>query len=193
MVVMKRQHRPWATRMQEQLGCYDASVQTNVSGVTNISRATNIAAVERVVEAYDRLHRLLAPLHAADLLDLDLTLAQLKTLYVASTTGPIRMSRLAVRLGTALSTTSGVVDRLVQVGLLQRLEDPSDRRQVLVQATPVAVARLDNINELGRERLRELLESIPTADDLAIIERAIELLTDAATRQSADETTEEYE
>jgi DNA-binding MarR family transcriptional regulator len=149
--------------------------------------------VERVVEAYDQLHLLLAPLHAPDVLDLNLTLAQLKTLYVAEAAGPIRMSELAVRLGTAVSTTSGVVDRLVQLDLLERLEDPADRRQVLVRPTPLARARLDNINALGRERLRELLASIPSEADLATIERAIRLLADAVSRQSAQAISEDYE
>lgn len=137
--------------------------------------------------AYDRLHRLLAPMHASDLLDLDLTVGQLKTLYVAAAAGPIRMSELAVRLGTAASTTSEVVERLVQLELLERTDDPSDRRQVLVRATPGARERLDRINELGRDRLRELLVTLPGADDLATIERAIHLLTEAAARQLPDD------
>ncbi len=137
--------------------------------------------------AYDRLHRLLAPMHASDLLDLDLTVAQLKTLYVAAAAGPIRMSELAVRLGTAASTTSEVVERLVQLELLERIDDPSDRRQVLVRATPGARERLDRINELGRDRLRELLVTLPGAEDLETVERAIHLLTEAAARQLPDD------
>ncbi|HEX6129672.1 MAG TPA: MarR family transcriptional regulator [Candidatus Limnocylindria bacterium] len=144
-----------------------------------------------MVEAYDRLHRLLAPMHASDVLELDLTIAQLKTLYVAAMAGPIRMSELAVRLGTAVSTTSGVVDRLVQLDMLERLDDSSDRRQVLVQATPEARQRLDRINELGRGRLRELLASLRDADELATVERAIKILTDAAARPPRPTDTEE--
>jgi DNA-binding MarR family transcriptional regulator len=140
------------------------------------------ADVARAVAAYDRLHQLLAPAHASDVVDLDLTLAQLKALYVIAATGPIRMGRLAVRLGTALSTTTGVVDRLVQLEMVERGEDPSDRRQVLVRATAFATGRLDAINELGRERLHRLLSSMETADDLAVVERAIDLLTDAVAR-----------
>lgn len=144
-----------------------------------------------MVEAYDRLHRLLAPMHASDVLELDLTIAQLKTLYVTAMAGPIRMSELAVRLGTAVSTTSGVVDRLVQLDMLERLDDPSDRRQVLVQPTPEARQRLDRINELGRGRLRELLASLREADELATVERAIKILTDAAARSPRPTDTEE--
>jgi DNA-binding MarR family transcriptional regulator len=156
--------------------------------------APNDEAIARTVAAYDRLHRLLAPAHTSDVLDLELTLAQLKTLYVAAATGPIRMGDLAVRLGTALSTTSGVVERLVQVGMLERFEDPADRRQVLVRATEVAQRRLDAINELGRERLHELLARMKTADDLATVERAIELLTEAVAAQlDTEDETEDYE
>jgi DNA-binding MarR family transcriptional regulator len=156
--------------------------------------APNQQAVAEVVAAYDRLQRLLAPAHASDLVDLDLTVAQLKTLYVTAASGPIQMGALAVRLGTALSTTSGVVDRLVQLGLIERLEAPSDRRQVLVRATDVALARLDAINELGRARLRELLAGMRSADDLAVVRRAVELLTEAVARQlSTEGTTEDTE
>ena len=139
-----------------------------------------------MVEAYDRLHRLLAPMHASDVLELDLTIAQLKTLYVAAMAGPIRMSELAVRLGTAVSTTSGVVDRLVQLDMLERLDDPSDRRQVLVRATPQARQRLDRINELGRGRLRELLASLRDPRDLATVEHAIQILTDAVATEERE-------
>jgi DNA-binding MarR family transcriptional regulator len=156
--------------------------------------APNQQAVAEVVAAYDRLQRLLAPAHASDLVDLDLTVAQLKTLYVTAASGPIQMGALAVRLGTALSTTSGVVDRLVQLGLLERLEAPSDRRQVLVRATDTALARLDAINELGRARLRELLAGMRSGEDLAVVRRAVELLTEAVARQlSTEGTTEDTE
>jgi DNA-binding MarR family transcriptional regulator len=150
--------------------------------------------VALAVAAYDRLHRLLAPAHASDVIDLDLTVAQLKALYVTAATGPIQMSQLAVRLGTALSTTSGVIDGLAQLGLVERLEVPGDRRQVLVRATDVGSARLDAINELGRERLHRLLSSMRTAEDLATVKHAIELLTEAVARLMAtEERTEEHE
>jgi DNA-binding MarR family transcriptional regulator len=136
-----------------------------------------------VVTAYDRLQHRLAPLHATDLLDLNMTLPQLKTLYVAAAAGPMRMGDLASRLGTALSTTSEVVDRLVHLGVLERIVDPADRRQVLVQATDDARMQLDNINELSRERLRELLAEVPTPRELATIERAIGLLSAAVARR----------
>jgi len=130
--------------------------------------------------AYDVFHRQMSALHAPELLELNLTLAQLKAVYLVAATGPIRMSALAVQLGTAISTTSGVVDRLVHAGLLARSEDPADRRHVLVHATPVALRQLEEISELGRDRMRELLDRLPSINDIEIVESAVRLLADAA-------------
>lgn len=113
-------------------------------------------------------------------MELSLTLAQLKALYLVASSGPMRMSEVADRLGTAASTTSGVIDGLVQLELVERLEDPADRRQVLVGATPAAAERLEDFSELGHRRIRDLLAHIQSPDDLVTIERAIDLLADAA-------------
>lgn len=130
--------------------------------------------------AYGRFHTWISRLHAPHFVELTLTLAQLKTLYLVSAAGPMRMSAVAEQLGTAPSTTSGVVDGLVGLGLLERFEDPADRRQVLVRATPAARERLSDFSELSLTRLRELLARIGTERDLAAIEHAINLLADAA-------------
>jgi DNA-binding MarR family transcriptional regulator len=140
----------------------------------------NDAAIERVVAAYGRFHGWISRLHAPHFIELNLTLAQLKTLYLVSAAGPMRMSAIAEQLGTAPSTTSGVVDGLVGLGLLERFEDPADRRQVLVRPTPAAEARLSDFSELSLTRLRELLARMGTERDLAAIEHAINLLADAA-------------
>lgn len=132
------------------------------------------------MQAYDTFHQRVAALHAPEVVELDLTLAQLKAVYLVATTGPIHMSALAVQLGTALSTTSELVERLVGLGLLERREATTDRRQVLVSATPAAVARLEDLSELGRGRMRELLARLPGVEDLETVQRAIQLLADAA-------------
>ncbi len=132
------------------------------------------------MEAFERFHERITALHAPEMADVHLTLAQLKALYLVAATGPIRISTLAVQLGTAVSTTSGVVDRLVGMELLERVGSPADRRQVLVRATPEALRRLEEMSELGRERMRDLLVRLPTATDIETVARAVRLLTDAA-------------
>lgn len=136
--------------------------------------------------AYERFHAWITKLHVPHFLELTLTLAQLKTLYLVTAAGPMRMSEVAERLGTAPSTTSGVVDGLVQLALLERVEDPADRRQVLVRATPAAHETLEDFHDLSRTRLRELLARIGDERNLDVIEHAIDLLTDAAGSTAED-------
>lgn len=94
--------------------------------------------------------------------------------------GLLRMSEVAERMRTSASTASGVIDGLVHLGHIERVEDPADRRQVLVRATPAAREQLDHVHELGRGHLREMLEDVADVDDLTVIHRAIEILTAAA-------------
>ena len=166
---------------------YDPSVNPNNQDLPKDSAIPNDPA-ERVLDAFDALNARLSQLHVPHVLELSLTLAQLKALYLISALGPLRMSQVAEQLGTAPSTASGVVDGLVQLRLLKRMADPDDRRQVVVRATPAAVERLEDFRELGRSRLRELLARIHDTRDIATIERAINLLTDAVGHMTEDTT-----
>ena len=132
------------------------------------------------MQAYERFHLRIAALHAPEVVELDLTLAQLKAVYLVAATGPIHMGALSVQLGTALSTTSELVERLVGLGLLERRESATDRRQVMVSATSAALARLEDLSELGRGRMRDLLSRVPSLGDLETVRHAIQLLADAA-------------
>ena len=128
---------------------YNASGTPNYPEITNISSGPNEDLIGRVIAAYDRFYASIARLHAPHVIELSLTLAQLKALYLIASSGSMRMSEVAERLGTAASTTSEVVHGLVQLGLLERLEDPADRRQVLVRPTPAAAERLEDFSRAG--------------------------------------------
>ena len=136
--------------------------------------------------AFDDFQREISALHAPELIELSLTLAQLKAIYLVAASGPTRMTDLATRMGTAPSTTSGLVDRLVQLDLLDRFEDPSNRRQVLVRATPTAMEQIQAMSELNRDRLRMLLSRLESIEDIETIERAIRLMTAAASEMPTE-------
>lgn len=145
-------------------------------------------ATARIMDAFERFQGQIMRVHAPHLLELSLTLAQMRALYLVAAQGPMRMSEIAERLGTAASTTTGVVDGLVRLELLTRREDPNDRRQVVVRTTEAGRERLEDFHELGRGRLRDLLERIEDPHGLAAIEQALNLLTDAAQRLHEDTT-----
>lgn len=55
--------------------------------------------------------------------------------------GPRSAGELAAASGLTTGAITGVIDRLERAGFARREADPSDRRKVLVRATPEAVAR----------------------------------------------------
>ena len=69
-------------------------------------------------------------------MEIDLTIAQLRTLLVLAEEGPLVIGHIAQRLGIGLSTGGHLVDRLVQAGLAERAEDVDDRRRTLARLTP---------------------------------------------------------
>lgn len=145
------------------------------------------ADLERVVAIFDVLmHRLMAT-HAPELNMIELTMSQTKAMYLVIASGPMRMSELADRLHVTNSTATGQADRLVELGLLERHEDPADRRQVVVSATPDAEQILERFRELNSRRMREMLTRVD-ADDLPTVERALSIL-DAAVAAEASEAT----
>ncbi|WP_186567092.1 MarR family winged helix-turn-helix transcriptional regulator [Lawsonibacter celer] len=66
---------------------------------------------------------------------LELTFPQALVLTVLGDEGPVPISTLAERTGSANSTVSGVVDRLEKLGLAKRERSQTDRRVIYVSAT----------------------------------------------------------
>ncbi len=154
----------------------------NISSDTN--RQPSQAAIDAVVERYEALMHRLIEGHAPEFTEVGITMAQAKVLYVVMAAGELRMSELAARLGVGSSSASGLADRLVELGLLRRHDDPDDRRQVVVTTTPEAVALLERFRELDQRQLRALLVRLD-ADELALVDRSLELLHRAIDRAAA--------
>ena len=113
-------------------------------------------------------------------LRLDLTLPQVKALMVVGRDGA-RMSEVGRALGASASTATGIVDRLAERNLVERVRDERDRRAVLVRLTAEGRRTLDEIAALTNARMRPLLARL-TEEELEIVRRAMELLTAATGR-----------
>jgi DNA-binding MarR family transcriptional regulator len=144
------------------------------------------ATVERVLAEYEALMQRLAGTHAPEFLEIDVTMPQAKVLYLLRATGDLSMSDLVARLGVTLPTVSGIVDRLVEHGLVARRGNPEDRRRVFVGITPAGVALIDRFRDLNARQVRDLL-GILDDDDLAavraflaVLDRGIARLAEAA-------------
>lgn len=74
-----------------------------------------------------------------------LTMPQLIALMLLHHEGQLPITTLSQRLGLSLSATSAMVQRLVELGLVARTEDPSDRRQKQVALTPDGLTFVDKV------------------------------------------------
>lgn len=135
--------------------------------------------IERLLE---NLRVVMQALHAASSrqwLELELTMAQLKTLFTLCNAQPVTVSELAEWLGISAPTASYLVDRLVQAGLVDRAEDPADRRRTLVQLTAAGEELTRRLRQGNRDVLVPLLEQLDT-EDLEAFDRGLAALARAA-------------
>jgi len=110
-------------------------------------------------------------LHAADSAAwcaVDLTMPQLKALLLAHTPAGLSHGEIARALGVGLSTVTGIVDRLVEQGLVERHADPADRRLSRVRSTPAGADLLDGLWANHRERLALAIGGLGPQDRAAL-------------------------
>jgi DNA-binding MarR family transcriptional regulator len=94
---------------------------------------------------------------------LGLNVARYRALSVVARLAPIGMSELADYSAVDRTTMTRTVDQLVAAGLVERTTPPSDRRQVLLTATPAGMTAnseaLRAVYRLNRRALEPLDES----------------------------------
>ncbi len=109
---------------------------------------------------------------------LDLTIPQIKTLALLQHQGSLRMGNISTYLGTALSASTSIVDRLVDKELVERAQDPDDRRVVLCQLTEQGRESMEQFWRIGRMRILEVVERLEV-EQLETVVRGFELLCQA--------------
>jgi DNA-binding MarR family transcriptional regulator len=134
--------------------------------------------LRRVMAGHLALMQRLAEGHVPEFLEVDISMPQAKALYLVVAEGGLHMSSLALRLHVTLSTVSGLIDRLAENRLVSRHDDPADRRQVVVSATPEGEALIERFRELNERQLNALLEALDDRE-LLTVARALEALVRA--------------
>lgn len=109
------------------------------------------------------------------LFDSGLTMQQLRVLVVLAVDGPLPQGDLAHALGVGLATVTGLVDRLLARGLVERTEDPRDRRVRHAALSPEGTALLERIETAGQEMRARLLARVDL-DALRGLERGLAAL-----------------
>ena len=119
--------------------------------------------IETILQLTDKAFRELLPMVPKEWLRLDLTMPQLKVMFLLFIGGPSRMSEIATALDVSLATATGVADRLVERGILLREGHPEDRRVVICRLSEKGERLISGLWQLSRERAAELMSVLPSS------------------------------
>jgi DNA-binding MarR family transcriptional regulator len=77
--------------------------------------------------------------------------------------GDLPMSRVAELLDVSFSNATGIVDRMEERGLVERVRVPDDRRVVLVRIGESGIQALEEIEAVKQDRLQAILGHLDPA------------------------------
>jgi DNA-binding MarR family transcriptional regulator len=101
-----------------------------------------------------------------------ISMTHLHILWVLEHHGELPMSRLAELLDVSVSNATGLIDRMEERGLIERLRVPDDRRIVIVRPSVEGARIRDEIEALKQDRMRSILGRL-TPEQLGRIRLAI--------------------
>jgi DNA-binding MarR family transcriptional regulator len=128
-----------------------------------MTRPNRQTTIEGILKFADNIFRVLLPTVPREILDLDVTMPQLKMTFLLFMNGPMRMSDLASDLGVTLATATGLADRMVEREMVTRESQPDDRRVVLCRLSDSGHKAVSRIWESAGSRMQELLQAMDTA------------------------------
>ncbi len=111
--------------------------------------------------------------------DSGLSFSQVNTLMRLHFRGETDVSHIAGQLGVSNAAASQLVDRLVQMDLIVRQEDPQDRRIKRLALTPAGHALAEKLVNIRRGWLEKFTSSL-TPQQRENISSALQTMTDAA-------------
>jgi DNA-binding MarR family transcriptional regulator len=141
-------------------------------------------STEEALVAYRKLHRALLTSSADKWRDLDISMQQLRALFFLHDYEEASVGRLAELFGFGLPAASLLADRLVRAGYVERREDSTDRRRVLLSLTRVGLRLVTDLREGSHSVLRRWMSSL-SPEDLAALTHGWRALAEVASRHGA--------
>jgi DNA-binding MarR family transcriptional regulator len=93
----------------------------------------------------------------------DLSVAQLAALYVLDERMTLRVGDVATELALSLPTASRLIDDLVRQGLVDRKEDPTDRRARILSLAAKGRAFIAKSSEARMTTMASVAADVPTS------------------------------
>lgn len=118
------------------------------------------ALIDATMQAVHQIARSVWALSSSHPVLADRSPAQIRALGFLSRNKEQTVGELAEMMGVTISTASGLVDKLVDNGLVERSTNPDDRRQVLIRLAPAAIEMNAQIKEIRRRQVLSAVDSL---------------------------------
>ena len=118
---------------------------------------------ERII---DGLHDIIAGFRCAGtgrLVKAGVSMTHMHVMWLLQHHGDLPMSRVAELLDVSFSNATGIVDRMEERGLVERVRVPDDRRVVLVRIAPGGFEAIEKIEAVKQDRLGAILGHLDVA------------------------------
>jgi len=125
--------------------------------------------IERIAQLYPVIMRVMGRIRSIVHDGMDLTYNQYKMLLTIYDKGNCTLNALARELRIAMSSASGMVDRLVNQGFVYRTVDEENRRQVMIYTTEKGEELIREWRRGIVENYRALLERLPPRDQERLV------------------------
>src|SRR5271157_5508338 len=116
-----------------------------------------IGLVELLWNINRKIGKRMAPLAQKE----GLSLGEMVVLWKTHNAGERRVTALADELGVPPSTLTGMLDRLVDAGWLERDRDPDDRRAVVMKGTEKLGELIRNLKHASSRSLEKVFHRLP--------------------------------
>jgi DNA-binding MarR family transcriptional regulator len=139
------------------------------------------SAIDDALASHRTVHRALLNAKSSRWRDIDITMQQLRAIYLLRDDGEMTVGRLAEMFDMGLPGASLLADRLVRAGLVERRVDAADRRRVLLSLTRAGDRLVTELRDGSQALLRRWLTMLP-AQDLEALSRGWHALAEAAVK-----------
>jgi DNA-binding MarR family transcriptional regulator len=144
--------------------------QSHTTPVYEEKKQSIIFSIRRLIQAGEVYSKELGKTYS-------ISAAQLNCLLALYKNGPLRPSQIAKYMLVKSSTVTGVVDRLEQKGLVQRLRNSPDRRVITIELTETGIQLAKNAPPPIQQKIIDGLKKISKAE-IDQIANSLSKLTD---------------
>ncbi len=133
------------------------------------------ALIRKIMELQREAFLTLEAREQSPWMDLNLTKAQLRICFLLSCHGSMTPGKVADVLEVPKANITGIVDRLVAHGMVNRRQDPEDRRSYILHLTEKGHEQIGRLRDAWIARMEKVLNKVDR-EDLKFLCRGLEAL-----------------